>query len=206
MAAMNCNVAVALIHDYLDGDLPREQLAAMQQHLAGCAECNARFEKLSRTDALIRSVPDAGPSPELRNRILKSLPKQRTPAAWTKWVRRHPAASAAAMFVLVMLTSFVAMWNADQQLSVAGPDLANVDIEGHTVIVPEGVRVQGDLTVVNGSAQVLGDLDGNLTVIDGSVTLASTAHIAGKVKEIDRAVDWIWYKVESWFGTIAYGS
>jgi hypothetical protein len=55
--------------------------------------------------------------------------------------------------------------------------------------------------------QVLGDLDGDLTVIDGSVVpLASTAHIAGEIKTIDRAVDWFWYKVSSYFGTLAYGS
>jgi hypothetical protein len=54
---------------------------------------------------------------------------------------------------------------------------------------------------------VLGDLEGNLTVIDGNVIpLASTAHIAGEIKTIDRAVDWMWYKVSSWFGALAYGS
>jgi cytoskeletal protein CcmA (bactofilin family) len=105
-----------------------------------------------------------------------------------------------------MLSSFVAMWNQDRQLSIAGPDLDNVVIEGNTVTVPAGQQVSGDLTVANGTARVLGDVKGDLTVIDGSVILASTAHIAGNVKKIDRAVDWVWYKVTSWFGTIAYGS
>jgi cytoskeletal protein CcmA (bactofilin family) len=106
-----------------------------------------------------------------------------------------------------MLSSFVAMWNQDQELSVTGPDLEHIQFEGNKVIVPEGVKVNGDLTVVNGDVQVLGDLEGNLTVIDGNIIpLASTAHIAGEIRTIDRAVDWMWYKVSSWFGTLAYGS
>ena len=138
---------------------------------------------------------------------MKALPSSRRPAAWTSWVRRHPAVSAAAIFLVVMLSSFVSMWNQSQEFSVSGPDLEHVVIEGKKVIVPEGQKVSGDLTVVNGDVQVLGDLDGNLTVIDGHLTpLASTAHIAGEIKTIDRAVDWFWYKVSSFFGTLAYGS
>ncbi|TJY42957.1 anti-sigma factor [Cohnella pontilimi] len=203
---MKCNVAVASMHDYLDGDLPRETALSLREHLSACPECRTRFEQLERTEALLLAVPAAEAPAGLEDRILQSLPGKRRPAAWTGWVRRHPAASAAAFFLIVMLTSFVAMWNQDRQLSVAGPDLDDVVIEGHTVTVPAGKEVSGDLTVANGTAMVLGDVKGNLTVIDGQVTLASTAHIAGHVKTIDRAVDWVWYKVTSWFGTIAYGS
>jgi cytoskeletal protein CcmA (bactofilin family) len=89
---------------------------------------------------------------------------------------------------------------------VTGP-MDHLVIEGNKVTIPEGEKITGDLTVVNGDVQVLGDLEGNLTVIDGNLApLASTAHIAGQVKTIDRAVDWIWYKVSSWFGTLTYGS
>ncbi|MFC5704442.1 zf-HC2 domain-containing protein [Cohnella faecalis] len=203
---MKCNVAVAYIHEYLDGDLPRGQVDDLQKHLAHCSSCETRLSQLERVDAFARAMPAPATPPNMAEQIMKSLPKsRRSPSTWTKWVRRHPAASAAAMFLVVMLSSFVAMWNQDQKLSISGPDLEHVIIEGHTVTVPEGQKVTGDLTIVNGSARVLGDLQGDLTVIDGNVTLASTAHIAGQVKEIDRAVDWLWYKVTSWFGTLAYG-
>ncbi|WP_372661345.1 zf-HC2 domain-containing protein [Cohnella sp.] len=207
MADMKCNVAVVFIHDYLDGDLAREDIKRLQEHLHQCPLCQAHLEALSRTDALIRALPvEAAPS-LLGNRIMSSLPKSRRPSAWTSWVRRHPAVSAAAIFMVVMLSSFVAMWNQETQLSVSGPDLEHVIIEGNKVIVPEGQKVSGNLTVVNGTVQVLGDLDGNLTVIDGNlIPLASTAHIAGEIKTIDRAVDWLWYKVSNFFGTLTYGS
>ncbi|RKP48968.1 anti-sigma factor [Cohnella endophytica] len=204
---MKCNVAVVFMHDYLDGDLAREDTLQLQQHLKHCPACLSRYESLERTDAFVKAMPMEKAPDNLSYRIMKSLPSSRRPAAWTSWVRRHPAVSAAAIFMVVMLSSFVSMWNQSQELSVSGPDLEHVVFEGRTVIVPAGQKVTGDLTVVNGDVQVLGDLEGNLTVIDGSVKpLASTAHIAGQVKTIDRAVDWFWYKVSSYFGTLAYGS
>lgn len=207
MADMKCNVAVMSMHDYLDGDLAREEIIQLQQHLRECPSCYARYEALERTDALVKAQPKEKAPQQLGDRIMKALPSPRRPAAWTSWVRRHPAVSAAAIFMVVMLSSFVSMWNQSQELSVSGPDLQHVVIEGKKVIVPAGQKVSGDLTVVNGDVQVLGDLDGNLTVIDGHLTpLASTAHIAGEIKTIDRAVDWFWYKVSSFFGSLAYGS
>ena len=207
MADMDCNVAVMYMHDYLDGELAREDVLQLQQHLRECPECRSRFEALERTDALAKAQPIEKAPSDLGDRIMKALPSSRRPAAWTSWVRRHPAVSAAAIFLVVMLSSFVSMWNQSQEFSVSGPDLEHVVIEGKKVIVPEGQKVAGDLTVVNGDVQVLGDLDGNLIVIDGHLTpLASTAHIAGEIKTIDRAVDWFWYKVSSFFGTLAYGT
>lgn len=204
---MKCNAAIAYMHDYLDRELSPEQTKELQAHLAVCPECRERLEALEKTDALIRSVPKPANAPDyMAYRIMKSLPKTRSTKTWTTWVRRHPAMSAAAMFLVVMVSSFVAMWNQSQQLTVRGADLEHVVIEGNKVIVPAGQKVAGDLTIENGVAEVLGDVQGNLTIIDGNVTLASTAHIAGKIKTIDRAVDWAWYKVTSWFDTIAYGS
>lgn len=203
---MKCNEAVRLMHEYFDGDLPRDESLRLQQHLRDCSDCEARFRSLERTEALVFAQPVPAAPDRLTDAIMGALPKKRSPRAWTSWVQRHPAASAAAIFLVVMLSSFVAMWNQDEQLSVRGDDLAHVVIEGNKVIVPAGQKVAGNLTIENGQAEVLGDVEGNLTIIDGNVTLASTAHIAGKVKTVDRALDWVWYKVTTWFDTVAYGS
>ncbi|MNF18525.1 Anti-sigma-W factor RsiW [compost metagenome] len=56
----------------------------------------------------------------------------------------------------------------------------------------------------NGKAQIYGEVDGNLTVIDGSLYQASTAKISGDVKSIDQALDWIWYKITNTFTEVAY--
>lgn len=206
MADMECKVAVAYMHDYLDGDLSADRKKQLHIHLGACPACVERMRQLETTEALVRaSATEAAPD-DLTERIMGALPKAKRPAAWTNWVKRHPAATAAAMFVVVMLSSFVAMWNQDQQLSVSGTDLEHVVIDGNKVVVPPGQKYTGDLTVAHGTAEVHGEFEGNLTVIDGNVLMASTAHIAGEVREIDRAVDWVWYKVSSWFGTLAYGS
>jgi hypothetical protein len=60
------------------------------------------------------------------------------------------------------------------------------------------------LTVSNGKANVLGDVEGNVTVIEGSFYQASTAHISGQVKTIDQALDWFWYKVTNSMSSLAY--
>jgi anti-sigma factor RsiW len=207
MADMECKVAVMFTHDYLDGDLAQEDIKLLQGHLLQCPSCQTNLEALSRTDALLKALPKEAAPLKLGECIMNSLPKQRRPSAMTSWVRRHPAVSAAAIFMVVMLSSFVAMWNQEQELSVTGPDLEHIIFEGNKVIVPEGQKVNGNLTVVNGTVEVRGDLDGNLTVIDGRLLpLASTAHIAGEIKTIDRALDWFWYKVSSFFGTLTYGT
>lgn len=207
---MKCSMAVRFMHDYLDHELPRDRMTALQAHLDACPACRVHFEGLTRAEALIRlasSHAETAPPADLAMRIVRSLPAQPRPRRWVTWVRRHPAVSAAAFFLLVMLTSWVATWDQGDRLKVvAGPDAEHLIIEGRTVIVPEGRKVSGDLIVTNGTIRVDGEVEGNVTVIDGNVTLASSAHIAGKIQEIDRAVDWMWYKITSWFGELAYGS
>lgn len=83
------------------------------------------------------------------------------------------------------------------ELVVQGTDLDAVIIEGNKVTVPEGAVVKGDLTVKNGVTEVYGEIKGNLTVIDGSMNLASTAKIIGQERTINQVLEWLWYKVSS---------
>ncbi|MNL76982.1 Anti-sigma-W factor RsiW [compost metagenome] len=85
---------------------------------------------------------------------------------------------------------------------VQGSNLQDVVIQGDTVIVPQGHTVNGDLVVKRGELKVEGDVTGNVVVIDGSVNLASTAHIAGEVKQVDEALSWVWYKLGEFVGKI----
>jgi anti-sigma factor RsiW len=202
---MNCNVAVVWIHDYLDDDLPRGDIGKLKEHLLVCENCRARFKQLEQTEAYAQaamheeisaaSVSKGYSSGALKYRIMKQLPAKRRSQTWTRWVRNHPAVAVAAVFALVMMSSFFTMWKQDTELVVRGADLGHVVIEGHTVTIPEGTQYNGDLTVENGKTEVYGKVNGNLTVIDGSVNLASTAKIVGEERTINQALDWIWYKV-----------
>jgi cytoskeletal protein CcmA (bactofilin family) len=99
------------------------------------------------------------------------------------------------MFVLVMTGSLMSMWNENSELMVKGKDLQSVVIQGNTVYVPAGKTVTGNIMVENGKLQVDGDIEGNIVVIQGSVNLASTAHISGQITQIDEAFSWLWFKM-----------
>ncbi|MEK4483167.1 MULTISPECIES: zf-HC2 domain-containing protein [Paenibacillus] len=203
---MECKLAVSMMHDYLDDDLPEQQQRELKEHLLSCPDCRAKFKELEQTDMLMFSLMHQNPvaSDDLVSRIMSSLPKTKKEKAFITWIKRHPTLTAASLFLVVMLMSTVTFWSPDRQLVVRGVDLDQVVIKGDTVIVPSGKIITGDLTIENGKAQVYGEVNGNVTVIDGSLYQASTAHISGQVKSIDQAVSWFWYKVTNMFSEVAY--
>ncbi|MBW7455791.1 zf-HC2 domain-containing protein [Paenibacillus sepulcri] len=207
---MNCNVAIVWMHDYLDDELPREDVLQLKNHLLSCPACRARFEQLERTEALTHKLIDFRPQAEetqaddLKLRIMSALPVKRNRPSWAGWLRNHPAIAVAAVFALVMFSSTLAMWEENTDLTVRGTDLSHVVINGDTVTVPAGAHVNGNLIIENGKANVLGEVNGDVTVIEGSLYQASTAHISGKVKTIDQALDWFWYKVSHSISSLAY--
>lgn len=211
---MNCNIANVWMHDYLDGELPREDVTRLQDHLRECPSCMARFEQLERTEAFVHasieaSIIDSGydrkASLQLTDRIMSQLPSpvRQERRRVLRYLYRYPGLTVAAVFVLVMLGSFMAMWEQDTKLVVSGEDLHQVVIEGSNVIVPAGAKVNGNLIVENGTADVQGEVNGNVTVIDGKLNLASTGHIIGQSRTIDQALDWFWYKVTETVTNIA---
>lgn len=210
---MECKVAIGKIHLYLDGELPREDTIELQSHLKTCQACSTRFEQLESADAAAYTAMEAvkpftkldkASSQQLKERIMSQLPKQKNKerSRFVRMLYRYPGITAAAVFLLVMMGSLFASWEEDSKMIVSGEDLQHVVIDGNTVIVPEGVAIAGNLTVENGKVEVLGTVDGDVTVIDGSMVLASTGHIAGQSRTIDQALDWFWYKVTSVFGGV----
>ncbi|MCG7410813.1 polymer-forming cytoskeletal protein [Paenibacillus sp. ACRRX] len=198
---MDCKQAVSLMHNLLDDDLERSCALDLKEHMLACPACRERFRQLEETEQLLygfnhRLQPTTD---ELTERIMSVIPKPKKQSAMFKWVRRHPAITVAAVFVLVMMTSALSMWNADKQLLVKGQQLDGVVIQDNKVIVPNGKVVKGDLTIHNGLAEVYGEVEGNVTVVDGKVYQASTAHITGSVQQIDEAMSWIWYQISSLF-------
>ncbi len=195
---MQCNEALPRLHEYLDGDLQPSAVPELQAHLEECRSCAKRLRALEQTEAIVRTLQEPPAPGRLSERIMGSLPLPPRRRTWVNWVRRHPAATAAAVFLVVMLASVMSAWDQGTELSVRGEDLEGIVIDGHHVLVPAAAVLDGDLVVENGTVQVDGDLRGNLVVIDGHVALASTAHIAGRVTEVDRALDWVWYRIGEW--------
>ncbi|UHA76045.1 polymer-forming cytoskeletal protein [Paenibacillus sp. 481] len=200
---MDCKQAVSLMHDLLDDDLDRECASKLKAHMLECPACREQFRELEQTERLLYGFNHRlqTTSDDLTARVMSVIPKPKKQSAFMIWVQRHPAVTVAAVFVLVMMTSALSMWNADKQLMVKGQDLNGVVIEGNKVIVPSGKVVAGSLTVHNGMAEVHGKVNGDVTVVDGKVYQASTAHISGSVKQIDEALSWLWYRVSNLFSS-----
>ncbi|MEK8127851.1 zf-HC2 domain-containing protein [Paenibacillus filicis] len=200
---MECKEALPLLHEYLDGSLDGADSVRLKEHLLVCADCRRRLQQFEKVEALVHSWTAPAVPEGLTERVMQALPPVKRRNAFYRYIRKHPAASVAAIFALVMLSTFVSTWNDDRELLVKGADLQSVVIKGDTVYVPAGRKVAGDLTIENGKLQVDGEVEGNVTVIDGSVHYASTAHISGQITQIDQAFGWLWYKMNTWFSQVS---
>lgn len=200
---MNCDVAFIWMHDYLDGELSAGEAQRMRAHLLECERCNERFEQLQRTEALafglmnhcsVKCTVDAN----LHQQIMQKIQIRRArAAALLRSIRRHPIVSVASVVAVIMISGYVVMWHQDKQFTVSGQDLAHVIITGNTVIVPEGTRIAGGLLVEHGQANVLGEVEGDVIVVDGQLVKGTEAHVSGKTEQIDRMVDWFWYRFKN---------
>lgn len=201
LAQMDCKQAVSLMHDLLDDDLEPENALELKQHMVSCPGCYERFGQLEATDRLLyRFNHRVQPvSDNLIERIMSMIPKPKQHSVFMLWVKRHPAITVAAVFVLIMMTSALSMWNADKQLMVKGSNLDGVVVKNNKVIVPPDKVISGNLTIHNGIAEVYGKVKGDVTVIDGKLHQASTANISGAVYQINEALDWMWYQLTSLF-------
>jgi anti-sigma factor RsiW len=201
---MNCNEALPWMHEHLDGDLKGTPLIELKKHLLSCTECSLRYKKMQHTEAMVRSLPHLAAAPDLTDRIMASLPKQpKRRNSVLQWIKRHPAVSVASMFLFVMLSASLSVWNQDTEMVVKGASLEQVVIKGNTVYLPAGHTIEGNLMVKRGKIQIDGNVKGNLVVIDGTYNLASTAHISGKIKQVDQVIDWLWFEANEYVGLFA---
>ncbi|MER2007315.1 MAG: zf-HC2 domain-containing protein [Psychrobacillus sp.] len=190
---------VHYMHEYLDGEISREHELELKSHLQSCQECRNHMHELSDVVAFVKGAAHVEAPNDFTLSVMSRLPKEKSHTGVSRWFRQHPVLTAAAMFMLLMSSALFSNYNNDQQFSFTKQE--NVIVEGETVIIPEGQVVKGDLIVKNGDVRVDGELDGNLTVINGSVIdgskyMASTANVTGKTEEINKAFDWLWYTIK----------
>lgn len=182
------------MHDYLDGDISREHERELKRHLQACDDCRQHMHQLSDTIAFVKSAAHIEAPPQFEAAVMARLPKPKHRAGIQKWIRKHPMLVAAAVFCIFMSASLLGSFSNEQQFSVTKQP--NLVVEGQTVIVPEGEVVKGDIVVTNGDILVEGEVDGNVTVINGEY-MASSAVVTGQIEEIDETFEWLWYKIKS---------
>jgi anti-sigma factor RsiW len=84
-----------LLQDYLDGELVPEQVRAVEEHLAGCADCARELASFRLVFERLENLPLWEPSPALVERVLaEAMPAH--PARWLRFAGWAYAASLAA--------------------------------------------------------------------------------------------------------------
>lgn len=186
---------IHLMHAYLDGDISRQDEQMLQAHLAECPHCREMMDELKMSALFLKSAEPINAPEGFVSGVMARLPKEKSQAGFQRLLRRHPLVAAAALFLMLMSATLFSSYSNNQQFSFTKQP--NLVIEGETVVVPAGEVVKGDLVVRNGNLRIEGEVDGNVTVIRGSKYMASTAVVTGTSEEIDKAFDWLWYKIKS---------
>ena len=65
----DCPRLVSLLSDYIDGRLPADIHADLEQHLSGCAECTTFASSFRSTVSLLQSLSEEDLPEELRVRL-----------------------------------------------------------------------------------------------------------------------------------------
>ncbi|MBN9655652.1 anti-sigma factor [Halobacillus sp. GSS1] len=212
---MNCKrEAIALMHKYLDGELNKEEERRLRDHLQNCQSCQHHFHELKRTTTLIKNTTPASAPPRFTANVMANLPKEKKRKNYMRKLQRHPLLTAAAVFFILMFGGIFTEWNQDQQVTVSKQE--NLEIRDHTVIVPEGVTVEGDLVVRNGDLRIDGKVDGDITLINGDILNEPSGQevrddeldrnnlraYSGELTEVNQVYEWVWYHTKKTFKEI----
>jgi anti-sigma factor RsiW len=125
---------------------------------------------------------------------MAKLPKEKRKVGVQRWFRQHPLLTAASLFLVLMMGSLISSWDQDHQLSVSKQP--NLVVQNDKVIVPEGEVVKGDVVVKNGTLEIQGQVEGNVTVINGEQYMASAGKVTGEIEEVNAIFEWIWYHIK----------
>lgn len=75
-APLRCADVRPYLSSYVDGELAEPLRTQVARHVAGCAECAARVESYRETDALLRSLPETSPAPEVFHAVMAAAREQ----------------------------------------------------------------------------------------------------------------------------------
>ncbi|MDK7668548.1 anti-sigma factor family protein [Cytobacillus oceanisediminis] len=185
---------VVYMHEYLDEEISAEHEKELRAHLQNCEECQIHFHELKKTIALVQSTSHIQAPENFTANVMAKLPKEKRKVGVQRWFRHHPLLTAASLFLVLMMGSVVSSWDQDHQLSVSKQP--NLVVENDKVIVPEGEVVKGDVVVKNGDLEIQGEIDGNVTVINGQQYMASAGNVTGEIEEVDAIFEWLWYHIK----------
>ncbi|MDP4086116.1 MAG: anti-sigma factor [Bacillota bacterium] len=185
---------IELIHEFLDGEIEPGKEIILRNHLQCCQDCENLFNELNTAIALMKGNSNIKVPEYFTEKVMAQLPKEKKNIQFQHWLQRHPFLAAASLFLILMIGSGISTWNQNREFSVSKQK--NLIIKNHTVIVPKGKVVRGDVIVKNGNLKIEGEVQGDVTVINGEKYMASAGHVTGEIKEVNEVYDWIWYNMK----------
>ena len=75
---MNCDRCAALVGDYVDGTLAQDERAAVETHLAGCAECRAMAHDFRSIRSMASSLERHTPPAQAWSEIAAAVERERS--------------------------------------------------------------------------------------------------------------------------------
>lgn len=86
---MKCLEAKPLMSLYLDSEITRAQLSALQEHLRFCGDCSWRFHKMGRTRALVAQLGRKPAPPDLALKLQVALSREIAKSRRSRWDMLH---------------------------------------------------------------------------------------------------------------------
>lgn len=130
---------------YVLGGLPNNESAALEAHLATCAECRAEHDELLPAASVLGELKNGAPAhvhaapPDLGDRVLSRLAAEQERERRTAWVRRAGLAAVAGAAAAAVLVVGLAVTDTED-------DQPTVPVEAVAVTVREqGVEADADL-------------------------------------------------------------
>ncbi|MDF2857183.1 MAG: anti-sigma factor [Neobacillus sp.] len=186
---------VKLMHDYLDEEIDPKDEVTLREHLKSCKDCELLFNDFKRTIAVVKGTSNIQAPANFTENVMAMLPKEKKKVGIQRWLRNHPLVAAASLFLVLMTGSMFSSYDQDGEFSVSKQK--NLVVQNDTVIVPAGEVVKGDVVVRNGKLQIEGEVQGDVTVINGEQYMASAGNVTGQIEEVNEVFDWIWYHMKT---------
>lgn len=99
---MACQDLKTTIREYLDGELSSTQREVFEFHLRNCSHCRREVQELKSTLVWLKQAEEVTPPPDLRNRVLARIEKDKAAPARRFALRLPKVVAAAAVFILLV--------------------------------------------------------------------------------------------------------
>jgi anti-sigma factor RsiW len=167
------------LSEYVDGELATGERAALEAHLATCADCQATLEELRRVVARARSLDDRPPHVDLWPGVAQRIGAGKVVDIRSRRLSFSVPQLAAASIALVLLSGG-GVW-----LALHGPT-----VQSRPTVVADGqpvVRTAGDWSSRTDLA--VAELQEVLTRNEGRLDTATVRVVRQNLAVIDRAID-----------------